>query len=126
MNEVLDKYHIDFIVDAIDSTKSKFALIKYAYTKGIPSISALGMGNKKDPSMIKISRLDKTDVDPLAKKIRDFARKDRLDLKKINVVYSNELPIKTGSRVIASSMIVPASAGLMCAKAFVDYMEKVK
>ena len=101
-------------------------MIKYAYTKGIPSVSALGMGNKKDPSMIKISRLDKTDVDPLAKKIREFARKDKLDLKKINVVYSNELPIKTGSRVIASSMIVPASAGLMCAKAFVDYMEKVK
>ena len=63
-----EKY--DYIVDAIDSVKSKILLIKLAHEKNIKIISAMGMGNKLDPTMIEVADISKTEVCPLAKTIR--------------------------------------------------------
>lgn len=67
-----EKY--DYIVDAIDSVKSKILLIKLAHEKNIKIISAMGMGNKLDPTMIEVADISKTEVCPLAKTIRKQLR----------------------------------------------------
>ena len=106
---------IDFIVDAIDDVDGKLFILKKAQENNIPSIMSLGMANRFDPSMVKIAKLNQTHNDPLAKKIRYLAKQDGLDLSKISVVISEELPQKNGEKLY-STMMVPSSAGLSIAK----------
>ena len=64
------KSDYDFIVDACDSIDAKISLIKFAKEQNIKIISSMGMGNRLKPQNIKISSLNKTINDPLAKKTR--------------------------------------------------------
>lgn len=86
---------IDYVIDAIDSVTSKLALAEYCYNKDIKIIASMGTGNKLDPSMFKVSDIHKTSVCPLAKVMRSELKKRRV--KKLKVVYSEELPIKPQS-----------------------------
>ncbi|MGL4741011.1 MAG: tRNA threonylcarbamoyladenosine dehydratase [Sarcina sp.] len=86
---------IDYVIDAIDSVTSKLALAEYCYHKGIKLIASMGTGNKMDPSQFKVADIHKTNVCPLAKVMRNELRKRRV--KKLKVVYSEELPIKPSS-----------------------------
>lgn len=86
---------IDYVVDAIDSVTSKLALAEYCYNKNINIIASMGTGNKMDPSLFKITDIFKTSVCPLAKVMRNELKKRRV--KKLKVVYSEELPIKPQS-----------------------------
>lgn len=86
---------VDYIVDAIDSVTSKLALAEYCYKKGIKLIASMGTGNKLDPSQFKVSDIHKTKVCPLAKVMRVELKKR--GVKKLKVVYSEELPIKPQS-----------------------------
>ena len=106
---------IDYIVDAIDDVDGKLFILKKVQENNIPSIMSLGMANRFDPSMVKIAKLNQTHNDPLAKKIRYLAKQDGLDLSKISVVISEELPQKNGEKLY-STMMVPSSAGLSIAK----------
>ena len=100
----------DYVVDACDTVKTKIALIKICNSLGIKLISAMGTGNKMDPSKIKITDIYKTEYDPLAKIIRKECRK--LKIKKLPVVCSFEKPIKNNLEKIPSNSFVPATAGL--------------
>ena len=102
-----DKY--DYIIDCCDTVKVKIELIKRCFKNNIKLISSMGMANKMDASMIKISSLYKTDTDPLAKKIRSII-KDKNIMKNTTVVYSNEIPIK--NNILGSTSYVPAVGGL--------------
>ena len=113
---------IDFVVDAIDFVPGKLELIKYALNKNIPFISSLGMGNRIDPSKVTICKLNQTEGDPLARKIRYECRLLGLELSKINVVFSKEEPI-IKSKTPGSMMMVPSSAGLMIAKYVIENIE---
>lgn len=106
---------VDFIVDAIDSVEGKLHIYEYALKHDIPLISSLGMGNRIDPELVTITKLSKTENDPLARKIRTEARKRGLDLSKISVVFSKENPILK-SKTPYSVMMVPSTAGLLIAK----------
>lgn len=125
INEIMQG-QVDFIVDAIDTVTSKLDLYEYAQEKQIPIISSLGMANRLDPTKVIVTRLDKTENDPLAKSVRTQARRRNLSLK-VPVVFSTETPI-TQNKVIneegqtrkekypvSSSPFVPSSAGLACA-----------
>lgn len=105
--------NFDFIIDACDDVKAKIGLMKYAEEGNIPLISSMGTGKRLNPSNVIITRLDKTNNDPLAKKIRYEARKFGLSLK-IPVVCSKEEALNKG-RVVASSIFVPSTAGLTIA-----------
>jgi len=107
LNE-LEKY--DYIIDAIDEIKVKVSLIKYALKNKIKIISCLGTGKKLNPTLLEITSLNKTYNDPIAKIMRKELK--AYDLKKINVVFSKELP-KKGS--VSSMMMVPATAGIYLA-----------
>lgn len=111
----LDKYHIDFLVDAIDMVSSKIILYKYCLEHNIKFISCLGMGNRLDPSKVYSTTLDKTFGDPLAKKIRSELRKENIDISLINVILSSEVPLKH-DRKPSSMIMVPSSAGLLISK----------
>lgn len=81
---------VDYILDCIDSVKDKADLICYAKSNNIPIISAMGAGNKVDPTMFKVSDISKTSVDPLCRVMRKRL-KDR-GINHTKVVYSEEIP----------------------------------
>ena len=100
----------DYIIDACDTTKTKLLLIKYAIINNIKIISSMGMGKRLNPSLVKISTLDKTYNDPLAKIMRQKVKELAIH-KKIPVVFSTELPLNN-SKEISSMIFVPSAAGL--------------
>ena len=107
--EVLFSQNYDYIIDCCDTSKVKIKLVKECHEKNIKLISSMGMANKLDATRIKISTLDKTETDPLAKKIRSEVR-DREIMKNVKVVYSDEKPIN--NVLLGSTAYVPAVAGL--------------
>lgn len=67
---------VDYVVDAIDSIRSKAALINYCVRRKIKIITTGGAGGQIDPSRIVIDDLSRTIQDPLARKLRKLLRKD--------------------------------------------------
>ena len=61
---------VDFVVDAIDFVPGKIGIMKACLEKNIPFISSLGMAKRLDPQQVIQTTLNKTENDPLAKKIR--------------------------------------------------------
>lgn len=113
---------IDFVIDAIDYVPGKLELIQFALNKNIPFISSLGMGNRIDPTKVSICKLNQTEGDPLARKIRYECRLLGLELSKINVVFSKETPL-IKSKTPGSMMMVPSSAGLSIAKYVIENLK---
>ncbi|MBR0033909.1 MAG: ThiF family adenylyltransferase [Bacilli bacterium] len=103
---------VDFVVDAIDFVPGKIGIMKACLEKNIPFISSLGMAKRLDPEQVIQTTLNKTENDPLAKKIRYECRQRGLDLKKIPVVFSKENIIIDGKQ-LGSMMMVPSTAGLI-------------
>ena len=81
----------DYVVDAIDTVKGKIALVMKARAAGTPIISALGAGNKLDPTAFEVADLAKTSVCPLARVMR--RELGRRGVKHLKVVYSKEQPL---------------------------------
>ena len=109
--EVIFNSKIDYVVDCCDSLPSKVLLIKECNKRGIPIISSMGTGNKFHPEMFKIDRLNKTEYDPLAKKMR-YLLKDNKELLDTMVLYSREQPTEYKGK-IGSISYVPSAAGLL-------------
>lgn len=104
----------DYVVDAIDTVTGKLALIEKAYNEDVPVISSMGTGNKLDPSLFKITTIEKTRVCPLAKVMRKELK--TRGIRDIKVLYSEEEPIRhEGGRTPGSISFVPSVAGLMIA-----------
>ena len=81
----------DYVVDAIDTVKGKIELAVRCDACGTPIISAMGAGNKTDPTKFEVADINKTSVCPLARVMRTELR--RRSVKKLKVVYSKEIPI---------------------------------
>ena len=110
----------DFIIDAIDLVSCKLDLIEQARTRHIPIVSALGTGNKLDPSRLCISDISKTYGCPLARVMRKELK--NRGIRRLPVVFSPEEPASTrqldtpdpGRRSVPASVAwVPSCAGLM-------------
>ena len=93
-NFVLDKDY-DYVVDCIDTLTAKFKLVKLCHEKGIPVLSSLGSARRLKPENIKLTTLDKTRNDPLAKAFRNLVKKANYR-KKIEVVFADTPAVKTG------------------------------
>ena len=109
----IDFLKYDYIVDAIDSVKSKLLLIELAKNNNIAIISSMGTGNKLNPLEFEIADIFKTSVCPLARIIRTELKKR--GIKDLKVLYSKEKPYKDGSKVPSSISFVPSIAGLIIA-----------
>ena len=104
----------DYVIDCIDNVNSKVALIEYCYKENIEIISALGTGNKLDPTKFEVTDISKTSVCPLARIIRKKLKSKNIE--HLTVVYSREEPIKIeNSKSPASISFVPSTAGLIIA-----------
>ena len=112
--DILFQNKIDFLVDACDTVSTKKAIIKKCLNKKIDFISSMGTGNKLDPSKLEIVDIRQTVNDPLARILRKFIKDEKIN-KKVMVLSSKELPIKTGDRTPGSTAFVPSSAGLLIA-----------
>ena len=110
----LFQYKIDFFIDCCDTMLVKKLVMKESLKRNILFISSMGTGNKMDPSKLEIVDLRKTINDPLARVLRKFVKDEKIN-KKIMVLSSRELPVKTGDRTPGSTAFVPASAGLLIA-----------
>lgn len=105
----------DYIVDAIDTVTAKIDLIERAKKKGIPIISAMGAGNKMDPTRFEVADIFETSICPLSKVMRKELRKREID--SLKVVYSKEEPIKpveTETSSCSSSCICPKGTTRKC------------
>lgn len=116
----------DYIVDAIDLVSCKLSLIAHAHHLGIPIISALGTGNKLDPTAFRVADINQTSVCPLARVVRrELKARGILHHK---VLFSTEpaltpAPLDApppGRRSIPASVSwVPSCAGLQLAGAVI-------
>ena len=119
----IDFASFDYVVDAIDTITSKVLIIKKCKELNIPIISSMGAGNKINPMGFIVSDIYKTEVDPLAKAMRNILRKE--GIKSLKVVYSKENPLApkavntneielTAKRVTpGSNAFVPTACGLL-------------
>ncbi len=116
---------LDYVIDAIDVVASKVILIRAARELSIPVASAMGAGNKLDPTAFRIADLKATTVCPLARAVRRELRRFGIE-DGIKTVYSVEPPLRPSaietdgeasvkSPGVGSISFVPAVAGLLLA-----------
>lgn len=121
----------DYVVDAIDLVACKVDLIMSCRERGIPIVSSLGTGNKRDASRLEITDISKTRGCALARVVRKELRSRGVEHHA--VVYSPEEPMKArqleapppGRRSVPGSLVwVPASAGLLLCQYVVTELTK--
>ena len=121
----VDLSQYDYVVDAVDTVAAKLELAVRATALGVPIISAMGAGNKRDPTKLVVSDICKTSVCPLARVMRRELRKR--GVRKLKVAWSTEPPIQARGEatpdpgphprrsVPGSAIFVPAAMGLVIA-----------
>lgn len=110
----------DYVVDAIDTVSGKLSVVERANAANVPVISAMGAGNKLDPTAFKVADIYETSVCPLARVMRRELKKR--GLKSLKVVYSEEeakvpdCPVEKGEKPTPGSVaFVPSVVGLIMA-----------
>lgn len=125
-----DLTQYDYIADCIDTMTSKIELIMRAKAAGVSIISAMGAGNKLDPTRFEVSDIYKTSVCPLAKTLRYELR--RRGVKSLKCVYSKEEPVKPlgevpkefSRHIPASNAFCPPAMGIVLASEIVKDLIK--
>ena len=117
----------DFVVDCIDLVACKLDLILSCRARGIPVVSALGTGNKRDAAQLRLEDLSKTYGCTFARVIRKELRARGVEHHP--VVFSPEEPMTPaqfeapppGRRAVPGSLVwVPASAGMLLCQYVVE------
>ena len=115
----IDFTKFDFVADAVDTVTAKLEL---AAIMGDKIISCMGTGNRVDPTALTIGDVFETSGCPLAKVMRKELRARGIN--KLRVVYSKEIPVKTGDRTPGSVSFVPGAAGLVMAGEIIKILLK--
>lgn len=111
--------NFDYVIDAIDSVRTKAAMIAWCVRNNTPIITAGGAGGQIDPTQMEVNDLARTVQDPLLSKVRACLRKEygftRDQKKKFGVpaVFSHE-PLRYPDSGAACGT-APALSGLNCA-----------
>ena len=121
----VDLTRFDYVVDAVDTVAAKLELAVRCDALGVPIISAMGAGNKLDPTQLRVSDISKTSVCPLARVMRRELKKR--GVKKLKAAWSTEPPVEPKGApaddggphprrsVPGSTAFVPAAMGLVIA-----------
>lgn len=110
----------DYIVDAIDQTRIKVAIIAWCKAHAVNLVTTGSAGGQIDPSRIKVADLSRTIQDPLASRVRALLRKNYnfpRDLKKkfgVECVFSDE-PLTYPAGDLACGVGESGITGLSCA-----------
>ena len=86
----VDLSQYDYVVDCIDTVAAKLELVTRCTALQVPILSAMGTGNKLDPTAFQVTDLSKTQGCPLARVMRKELRKR--GIQHLKVVYSTEEP----------------------------------
>ena len=133
----VDLSQYDYVVDCIDTVTAKLELVTRCTALQVRIISAMGSGNKLDPTAFQVSDLSRTQGCPLARVMRKELR--RRGIEHLKVVWSPEEPrsplrpmeaeVPAGTDTRPSSAarrdtpgsisFVPAAAGLVLASAVI-------
>ena len=84
----VDLSRYDYVIDAIDTVSAKLELAVRCNRLGVRLISAMGAGNKLDPTKLVVTDISKTSVCRLARVMRQELRKRGID--HLKVCYSTE------------------------------------
>ena len=80
------------MIDAIDTVSGKMGLVLAAKQASVPIISAMGAGNKVDPTAFRVADIYETSVCPLARVMRKECR--RRGIRGLRVLFSDEEPVR--------------------------------
>lgn len=133
---MVDLSQYDYVIDAIDTVTAKLELVTRCNALGVRMISAMGSGNKLDPTAFRVDDLSRTQGCPLARVMRKELRKR--GIQHLKVVWSPEephspstppceeaptdtlRPVSSARRATPGSIsFVPAAAGLVLAGAVI-------
>ena len=110
----------DMVVDAIDLVANKIDLIMSCRERGIAVVSALGTGNKKDASMLRIADISQTSGCALARVVRKELRSRGVEHHPVVFSPEEAMPCEQleapppGRRSVPGSLVwVPATAGML-------------
>ena len=133
----VDLSQYDYVVDCIDTVAAKLDIVSRCNALQVKIVSAMGSGNKLDPTAFVITDISKTEGCPLARVMRKELRKRGIN--HLKVVYSKEEPRSPAQPIEAelpagsdtrpgstarrdtpgSISFVPAAAGLVLASAVI-------
>ncbi len=82
----------DYVIDALDTVTAKLDIIENAKKANVPVISAMGCGNRLDPTKLVLCDVYETKGDPLSKIMRRELRKRGIT--SLKVVFSTEPPTR--------------------------------
>lgn len=117
----IDFAQYDYVIDAIDTMVGKAEIAVRAQAAGVPAISAMGAGNKLDPTAFRVADIYQTRMCPVARSMRKILKARGVE--RLKVVYSEEAPIApeatdetTNRRSLpGSNAFVPPVVGLILA-----------
>lgn len=98
----IDLRAYDYIIDAVDTVTAKLELICRAQEAGVRVVSAMGAGNKLDPTRFEVADINQTSMDPLARIMRKELRKR--GVKHVKVVYSKEQPSELRRQIVSEAV----------------------
>lgn len=109
----------DYVVDCVDTVAAKIEIAVRAKEAGVPVISAMGAGNKLDPTLFEVADIYSTSVCPLCRVMRKELKSRGID--SLKVVYSKEEPIRTEG--VGSVAFVPSVMGLIIAGEVIKWLK---
>lgn len=107
LHEIIQPQH-SAVLDAIDSSKSKAALIAHCKRRKLPLITVGSAGGKLDPRAITSGDLSRTTNDPLLAKVRNILRREHGFSRNTKRVFSVEAVYST------EQMTYPDGQGETC------------
>lgn len=120
---------VDYVADAVDTVAAKLDIAVTCDRRKLPLIACMGMGNRYDPTRIRVGDLFGTSNDPLSRVMRRELRKRGVQA--LRCVYSTEpahrLEVKEseqkgGRQAPGSLPFVPSVAGLYMAHEIVAHL----
>ena len=108
---------LSYVADCVDTVTAKIEIIMKCKEANVPVMSAMGTGNKLDPTRFEITDIYKTSICPLAKVMRKELRKRNIN--SLKVIYSKEEPIKPDETLECScktNCICPPGTKRKCAE----------
>ena len=110
----------DYVLDCVDMVTAKLLLAQQCQTLGVPLISAMGAGNRLDPTQVRVDDIGFTRMCPLARVMRKQLKQRGVN--HLTVAWSPEEPIKPrwqrtedGRHPPGSMVFVPAAMGIAMA-----------
>lgn len=134
--QLIGPFRPDYLVDAIDTLAPKLALIRWCVGQGIPLVSSMGSGAKRDLTKVRITDISKTFNCPLAHFVRKKLRKFGIH-KGFKAVFSEELPDESSIVLMdkeeqastrnkksqaGTLSYLPAVFGCACAQAAIEHL----